>query len=125
MSSEPSSLCFTPTPSDTKLRSLPSTIYLTQTKKQSWVWVYFLDVDEQYFQCQFFGFLGKACNKLLKKDQTGSIKGISQHLHVLHHVANPKIISLLLAKNSSMDQSVKILNIKKVSHHSFENLGLP
>ncbi|MBW0468956.1 hypothetical protein O181_008671 [Austropuccinia psidii MF-1] len=115
MSSAPSLLCSTPTPSDTKLRSLPSTINLTQTPKQSWVWVYFLYVNEQYVQCQFVDQLRKACNKFLKKDLTGSTKGISQHLNVLYRVANPKTISSLLDKNTTMDQYVKIHNRKKLT----------
>ncbi|MBW0480472.1 hypothetical protein O181_020187 [Austropuccinia psidii MF-1] len=38
---------------------------------------------------------------------------MSQHLHVLHCVANSKTISSLLAKNNLMDQFVNILNRKK------------
>ncbi|MBW0495327.1 hypothetical protein O181_035042 [Austropuccinia psidii MF-1] len=124
MSSAPSLLCSTPMPSDTKLRSLPSTIDLTQTPKRSWVWVYFSEVNEKYVQCQFVNRLGKACNKPLKKDQTGSTKGMSQHLHVLHCVANPKTISSPLAKNNSMDQFVNILNIKKALSPASLNTAL-
>ncbi|MBW0487045.1 hypothetical protein O181_026760 [Austropuccinia psidii MF-1] len=101
----PSSLCSTPTPSNTELTTLPSTADPTHPQKRSWVWVYFSDIDEKYIQCQFVDLFGKTCNQHLKKDQTGSTKGMSQHLHLLHCIANPKSISSPLAKHNMMDQT--------------------
>ncbi|MBW0594087.1 hypothetical protein O181_133802, partial [Austropuccinia psidii MF-1] len=100
---------------NTELTTLPSTADPTHPQKRSWVWVYFSDVDEQYIQCQFVDRLGKTCNKRLKKDQTGSTKGMSQHLHLLHHIANPKSISSPLAKHNTMDQYIHNLNPKETA----------
>ncbi|MBW0482454.1 hypothetical protein O181_022169 [Austropuccinia psidii MF-1] len=124
MSSEPSSLCSTPTPCNTKLTTFPSTADPMHPQKRSWVWVYFSDVDEKYIQCQFFDQFGKTFNKRLKKDQTGSKKGMSQHLHLLHRIANPKSISSPLAKHNTMDQYVHNLNPKKVLSPSSLNTAL-
>ncbi|MBW0525391.1 hypothetical protein O181_065106 [Austropuccinia psidii MF-1] len=98
MSSAPSSLHSTPSNTE------PPTNDSIQPTRQSWVWVYCSNVDDQYVQCQYAYRFGKTCNKRLKRDRTGSTKGMSQHLHLLHHVDNPKSVSSPLSKSHTLDQ---------------------
>ncbi|MBW0590571.1 hypothetical protein O181_130286, partial [Austropuccinia psidii MF-1] len=64
-------------------------------------------------QCQYVDRFGKTCNQQLKCDRTGSTKGMSQHLHLLHRVANPKSVSSPLAKSHTLDQYVQHIKAKK------------
>ncbi|MBW0462594.1 hypothetical protein O181_002309 [Austropuccinia psidii MF-1] len=82
------------TPSDTEL--LPPTSIdedctsKTPSKhKQSWVWVYFRCLNDAYVECQVLDCFGKACKKKLKRDLTGSTKGMSDHLTGFHQMRNP------------------------------------
>ncbi|MBW0464295.1 hypothetical protein O181_004010 [Austropuccinia psidii MF-1] len=99
MSSAPSSLHSTPSNTE------PPTNDPIQPTRHSWVWVYFSNIDDKYVQCQYVNQFGKTCNKQLKCNHTGSTKGMSQHLHLLHHVANPKSVSSPLAKCHTLDHN--------------------
>ncbi|MBW0510937.1 hypothetical protein O181_050652 [Austropuccinia psidii MF-1] len=82
------------TPSDTEL--LPPTSIdedctsKTPSKhKRSWVWVYFQCLHDAYVECQVLDCFGKACKKKLKRDLTGSTKGIADHLTGFNQMCNP------------------------------------
>ncbi|MBW0502928.1 hypothetical protein O181_042643 [Austropuccinia psidii MF-1] len=57
----------------------------TTTSKQSWVWLYFSEVNDQIVECNVINHFGKSCHKKLKHNQTGSTKAMT-----LHHLHNPK-----------------------------------
>ncbi|MBW0587373.1 hypothetical protein O181_127088 [Austropuccinia psidii MF-1] len=59
------------------------------TKKRSWVWVYFVDLDESFIECQVMDHSGKPCQKKIKRDRTGSTKSMADHLMGIHHLENP------------------------------------
>ncbi|MBW0543501.1 hypothetical protein O181_083216 [Austropuccinia psidii MF-1] len=113
------------------LQHLPLAILNSQAYHQLWIqpiprkdhgFGFFSDVDEQYIQCQFVNQLGKTCNKRLKKDQTGSTKGMSQHLHLLDCIANPKSLSSPLAKYNTMYQYDHNLNPKELCKPAYSNI---
>ncbi|MBW0548568.1 hypothetical protein O181_088283 [Austropuccinia psidii MF-1] len=66
---QPSHLSTESTPSEADHTTQISANDRTQTIKQLWVWLYFLDVDDNHVQCQFNNPDGKCCNKKLKCNQ--------------------------------------------------------
>ncbi|MBW0587586.1 hypothetical protein O181_127301 [Austropuccinia psidii MF-1] len=74
--------------------SLPSLSEPPTNAKQSWVWLYFSNVNNKHVECQVNSRSGSPCKKILKHDPTGSTKSMSDHLQELHQVINPKTTNL-------------------------------
>ncbi|KNZ58517.1 uncharacterized protein VP01_1916g4 [Puccinia sorghi] len=74
---------------------------------QSWVWSHPKDSENQSEAiCQGLIKGGKVCGKTLKKEKSGSTKSFHQHLHTIHHLADPT-----LTKKAKM----KYMDLKKWS----------
>ncbi|MBW0479526.1 hypothetical protein O181_019241 [Austropuccinia psidii MF-1] len=79
--------------SDTEETNQPSPSEQCLKAKCLWVWEYFKHLQDGLVQCQYLDRSGNQCNKRLKKDGTGSTKGITDHLTGLHLIKNPNKIS--------------------------------
>ncbi|MBW0581188.1 hypothetical protein O181_120903 [Austropuccinia psidii MF-1] len=108
MSSAPPSCPSTPIDLDNTLPNNPS-------QKQSWVWLYFSDVDEEYVECHVMNWAGNPCSKKIKHNCTGSTKGMSHHLTVKHRLANTKSSAISQSTNFTLDQFVQASKTKQVS----------
>ncbi|MBW0573371.1 hypothetical protein O181_113086 [Austropuccinia psidii MF-1] len=79
--------------SETEETTQPSPSEQCSKSKRSWVWAYFKDLQDGLVQCQYLDWSGNQCNKQLKKDKTGSTKGMTDHLTGLHLIKNANKIS--------------------------------
>ncbi|MBW0477447.1 hypothetical protein O181_017162 [Austropuccinia psidii MF-1] len=111
----------TTTISDTEETTQPSPSEQCTKAKCSWVWAYFKDLQDGPVQCKYLDWSGNQCNKRLKKDQTGSTKGMTDNLTGLHLIKNPNKISSEL--QDSIDKFLKSQPCKKVL--SLETLKTP
>ncbi|MBW0551918.1 hypothetical protein O181_091633 [Austropuccinia psidii MF-1] len=69
---------------------LDNTLPNNPSQKKFWVWLYFSNVGKEYVECHVMNWAGNPCSKKIKRDHTGSTKGMSHHLTVKHRLANPK-----------------------------------
>ncbi|MBW0510082.1 hypothetical protein O181_049797, partial [Austropuccinia psidii MF-1] len=91
--SSTTSCLFTPSKFEQNTPTTQASSDATTTSKQSWVWLYFSEVNNQMVECNYINCCGTSCNKKLKHDQTGSSKAMTEHLSGLHYLHNPKINS--------------------------------
>ncbi|MBW0491999.1 hypothetical protein O181_031714 [Austropuccinia psidii MF-1] len=106
MSSAPPSCPSTPI-------DLDNTLPNNHSQKRSWVWLYFSDVDEEYVECHVMNKAGNPCSKKIKRDRTGSTKGMSHHLTVKHRLANPKSSAISQSTNCTLDRFVQASKTKQ------------
>ncbi|MBW0530181.1 hypothetical protein O181_069896 [Austropuccinia psidii MF-1] len=102
----------TTTISDTEETTQPSPSERCSKAKRLWVWAYFKDIQDGLVQYQYLDWSGNKCNKWLKKDQTGSTKGMTDHLTGFHLIKNPNKISS--EPQESIDKLLKSQPHKKV-----------
>ncbi|MBW0479063.1 hypothetical protein O181_018778 [Austropuccinia psidii MF-1] len=101
------------TSSDSDNATRPSVSEAPPNPKQSWVWSYFSEVDEKYVECNVLDRGGRGCKKRLKCNQTGSTKSMSNHLHALHCMTNPKLQAINQPINPGLDKYIMRSHVKK------------
>ncbi|MBW0503940.1 hypothetical protein O181_043655 [Austropuccinia psidii MF-1] len=92
---------------------LDNTLPNNPSQKQSWVWLYFSNVDKEYVECHVMDRAGNPCSKNIKWDCTGSTKGMSHHLTLKHQLANPKSSAISQSTNGYIDRFVQASKTKQ------------
>ncbi|MBW0555200.1 hypothetical protein O181_094915 [Austropuccinia psidii MF-1] len=112
MSTAPTSQTSTPCKSNQATQTTNSEP--TGGHKRSWVWSFFAESNEGFVQCQVNDQAGNPCNRKLKRDRTGSTKGMSNHLNVTHRLTSSKSSNLSDKHKETLDKFIQTSVVKKV-----------